>query len=132
MAQTESQVVATELERVVPKLPTLFDREGVFYAALEKRPAEIVSNREMRIPLELRPGGKFGHFIPTASGDLGRGSGHITDKGVLSPAFLKHAIEYEKLAQWSTNNKRKAIVDNVKKLVADGMKEFRRNLDSLS
>lgn len=131
MAQTESQIVATELERVVPKLPTLFDREGLFYSALEKRDVEIVSNREMRIPLELRPGGKFGHFSP-AGGDLGRGSGHITDKAVISPAFLKHAVEYQKLTEWATDDKRKAIVKNVQKLLTDGMKEFRRHCDSIA
>ena len=40
MALAETQVVANELERVEPTVPTLFDRDSVFYANIEKRPVE--------------------------------------------------------------------------------------------
>lgn len=39
---------------------------------LEKIEPQIVSCRDMRVPLEIRPGGKFGYFDPEG-GSLGRG-----------------------------------------------------------
>lgn len=35
---------------------------------------EVVSSRTIRVPIELRPSGRFGHFNPEG-GSLGRGSG---------------------------------------------------------
>ena len=64
MALNEAQIVATELEHVDEVLPMLFEREDRFFARLEKRPVIKVSNRAMRISLELRPGGDFAHFDP--------------------------------------------------------------------
>ena len=75
---TEAQVLGVELERVSPKVPTLFDRDDVFYSSIEKRNVETISSRDMRVPLELRPGGKFGHYDPDG-GDLGRGTGPVFD-----------------------------------------------------
>ena len=66
----EAQVVGAELERVLPKVPTLFDRDDVFYSQLDKKPVEVISSRDMRIPLELRPGGKTGYYDPDG-GDMG-------------------------------------------------------------
>lgn len=130
MALTEQQVVANELEAVNRKVPTLFDREGPFYAEIEKRPAEVVSARDMRIPLEMRPGGNFGHFDP-AGGDMGRGDGSTYDKALINVVYLKHGIEWQTKAQWATDAAQKSIVDAVRDNTAKGMKEFRRNLDSL-
>lgn len=130
MARTESQVVALELERVNPKVPTLFDRDGTFYATIEKRPVEIVSNRDMRVPLEIRPGGNSGHFDPDG-GDLGRGDAPVYDKAVVSPLFLKHAVEVTTLSQWATDDRRKAVLNSFRQTVAKSMAEFRRFVDSL-
>lgn len=130
MPQTEAQVVGLELERVLPKVPTLFDREGLFYAALEKRPVEVVSNRQMRAPLEMRPGGNSGHFEPEG-GDLGRGDAPTFDKATVSPVFLKHAVEVTTLAGWATDDRRKAVLNNIRHTMAKSMSEFRRFVDSL-
>ncbi len=62
MAVVESQVAGLELERVLPKVAMAFEREGKFFATIKKRPAEQISNRQMRVPIELRPGGSFGYF----------------------------------------------------------------------
>lgn len=129
MAQTESQVVAAELERVDPKVPVLFERDAMFYANVEKRPVEKVSSRDMRIPLEIRPGGLFGYFDP-AGGDLGRGEGPTFEKAVISTVSFKFAVEWHKKTQWSTDNSRKSVVDSVKHLLANSMKEFRRAVDA--
>jgi hypothetical protein len=127
---TEAQVLGAEMERVDPLLPTLFDRDSGFYSQIEKAPAEVVSARDMRIPLELRPGGYFGHFDPDG-GDLGVGDGPTYDKAVINVAFLKHAIQWTKKAEWATDDKRKAVLNTFRTLLSKSMAEFRRNADSL-
>lgn len=125
----ESQVAATELERVIPKIRTLFERDDRFFSTIEKTPVEKISNRQMRVPLELRPGGSFQYFNPDG-GDLGRGSGPDYDKAVVSAVFMSENIEYTKLTQWSTDDDRKAVVNAVRRLTATALDEMRRQLDS--
>lgn len=131
MAQTELQVNATELENVQEKVPVLFEREATFYSYIEKRPVEKVSARDMRIPLEISPGGLFGHFEP-AGGDLGRGEGPEFDKALVPTANLKHAVEWQTKAQWATDDARKARINTFRHMMATSMKEFRRGVDSLA
>jgi hypothetical protein len=128
MAVVESQVTAMELERVIPKIRVLFERDDMFYANIKKRDVEVISNRQMRIPLELRPGGSFQYFDPNG-GDLGRGGGPTWDKAVLTPVYVSENIEYTKLVQWSTDNDRKAIANAVRKLTATALDELRRQID---
>ena len=129
MAQTESQVLGTELERVSPKVATLFERDNVFYANVEKRPVEVISRRDMRIPLELSPGGLFGGF-DIDGGDMGRGEGPTYDKAVINTVPMKHAIEWTLAAQWGTDDKRKAVINSFRDLLAKSMAEFRRQVDA--
>jgi hypothetical protein len=128
-AATESEVVALELERVIPKFQTLFDRDDKFWGTIEKKNVEIVSNRQMRVPLEMSPGGSFQYFNADG-GDLGRGSAQIFDKAVLQPVFMSENIEYTKLAQWATDSSRKAIVQATREYAARGFDELRRQLDA--
>ena len=129
MAVVESQVTALELERVIPKIRVLFERDDKFYATIKKRDVEKISNRQMRVPLELRPGGSFQYFNPDG-GDLGRGGGPTFDKAVLSSVFMSENIEYTKLTQWATDDERKAIVNSVRRLTATALDEMRRQLDA--
>src|ERR1700756_65758 len=131
MALVESQVTATELETIDETLPVLFERNDKWFTRIEKRPAMKVSNRAMRVPLELRPGGDFAHFDPDG-GDLGVGDGPTYDVATLQPAHLRQAIQWTKKAEWATDDKRKAIIDLVRQLTSKSMQEFRRNLDSIS
>lgn len=126
---TEAQVEALELERVLPKIRVVFEREDKFYSNIKKRDVQRISNRQMRVPLELRPGGSFQYFNPDG-GDLGRGGAPSFDKAVLTPIFVAEAIEYTKLAQWATDDARKAIVNSVRRLTATAIDELRRQLDS--
>jgi len=128
-AMTETQVVAAELERVDPRVPLLFERDAMFYANIEKRPVEIVSARDMRIPLEIRPGGYFGYF-DTAGGDMGRGSGPSFEKALISTVNFRYAVEWHKKTQWATDDARKSVVNAVRHLLAVAMKEFRRMVDA--
>jgi len=129
MAVTESQVAALELERVIPKIRVLFERDDKFYANIKKRDVEKISHRQMRVPLELRPGGSFQYFNPDG-GDLGRGGGPTFDKAVLNCVFLSENIEYTKLTQWATDDARKAVTNSVRRLTATALDEMRRQLDS--
>jgi len=129
MAVVETNVVALELERVIPKIRTVFERDDRFYANIKKQDVEVISNRQMRIPLELRPGGSFQYFNADG-GDLGRGGGPQWDKAVLTCVFMSENIEYTKLTEWSTNSDRKAIIGAVRRLVATATDELRRQLDA--
>lgn len=128
-AVVESQVVAMELERVIPKIRVLFERDDKFFSNIEKRDVERISNRQMRVPLELRPGGAFQYFNADG-GDLGRGGGPTWDKAVLTSVFVSENIEYTKLTQWATDDDRKAITNAVRRLTATALDELRRQLDS--
>ena len=129
MAVVEAQVAALELEKVIPKVRVLFERDDKFYANIKKRDVEKISHRQMRVPLELRPGGSFQYFNPDG-GDLGRGGGPTFDKAVLNCVFLSENIEYTKLTQWATDDARKAIINSVRRLTATALDELRRQLDS--
>ena len=129
MAVVESNVTALELERVIPKIRVLFERDDKFFANIQKRDVEKISNRQMRVPLELRPGGSFQYFNPDG-GDLGRGGGPTWDKAILTSVFLSENIEYTKLTQWSTDGDRKAITNAVRRLTATALDELRRQLDA--
>jgi hypothetical protein len=129
MAVVESQVAALELERVLPKIRVLFERDDKFFANIKKRDVEKISNRQMRVPLELRPGGSFQYFNADG-GDLGRGGGPTFDKAVLNSVFVSENIEYTKLTQWATDDESKAITNGVRRLTATALDELRRQLDS--
>lgn len=128
-AVVEADVAATELEKVVPKVRTVFERDDKFYATIRKRPADKVSNRQLRIPLELRPGGVFQYFNADG-GDLGRGGGPLLDKAVVSCVFMSENIEYTKLAQWSTDDDRKSVINAVRRMTATALDELRRQIDA--
>jgi|SRR5882672_3320321 len=129
MAVTESQVVATELERVIPKIRVLFERDKRFFAHIKTKDVEKISYRQMRVPLEINPGGNFQYFNADG-GDLGRGSGPIWDKAVLQAVFMSEGIEYTKLAQWATDDARKAVQNAVRRLTATALEELMRQLDA--
>lgn len=129
MAAVEQQVVATELEKVSPKVTTVFERDDKFYANIKKRNVEKISNRQMRVSLELRPGGAFQYFNPDG-GDLGRGGAQSYDKAVVSSVFMSQNIEYTKLTDWSTDDERKAVINAVREFTAKALDEMRRQLDS--
>src|SRR5207245_5452022 len=89
---------------------------------------EKVSSRNMRLPLQLVPGGKAGSYNPDG-GDLGRGSGTTYDVAQVTPIFFKFAVEITKLLEYATNARDKAIENAATREVASGMKQFRSFLD---
>src|SRR5262245_23926245 len=51
---TTSQIVALELERILPKIQQLFEQDDLFYRAIRSREVEKISSRPMRVPLEQK------------------------------------------------------------------------------
>lgn len=49
-----SQIVAIELERIVPKIQTLFERDDIFYRAIRSKEKTRISSREIRVPLDFQ------------------------------------------------------------------------------
>ena len=49
-----SEIVALELERMVPHIKVLFERDSIFYNLLEKEPCDI-STRPFSIPINVIP-----------------------------------------------------------------------------
>ena len=52
-----SEIVAVELERMIPKLRELFERDDYFYHVLQKQDALIMASemKKMRVPLHTNP-----------------------------------------------------------------------------
>ena len=128
-AFNEFEVAGAELERVLPKVQVAFESDDKFYNAIKKRNVEVMSYRQMRVPIEIRTGGSFGYFDPDG-GDMGRGSGPTIDKAVVQPVFMYEAIEYTKLSQWATDDSRKAVINGVRRLTAGALKEIKRQIDA--
>lgn len=128
----ETDVIGNELERTNPKIATIFEREGTFWSTVVGKKAGVeVSARDARVPLEIRPGGKFGHFNPDGGG-LGRGTGPKFDKGLVPSVYTKMGVEWTRKSDWATDSARKAILSTFRHLVATSMAEYRRYMDCLA
>lgn len=128
--QSEVDVAGLELERVEPMVETLFDRDDIFYSGIEKVEAQVVSNRDMRIPLEMSPGGKPKTYNPDG-GDMGRGGGPDYDKALINVSHQLFAVEYTELSDMATDSRQKAVLQNARTLTAKGMASFRRYISAL-
>src|ERR1700690_1726574 len=132
MAQTQNaQTVALQLEKVRDKLPLLYERDDILLTMIQQRgDAERVSSRYMRLPLQIRPGGKPG-LANFDGGDLGRGSGTTYDVAQVTPIFFRHAVEISKLVEYASNSPEKAIENAAKREVKNYMEQFRSFLDKV-
>jgi hypothetical protein len=132
MAQMQNaQTIALQLEKVRDKVPLLYERDDVLLTMIQQRgDVERVSSRNMRLPLQVNPGGKAGSYNADG-GDLGRGSGTSYDVAQVSPIFFRFAVEISKLVEYATNAKEKAVENAAKRELANGMKQFRAFLDKL-
>src|SRR5438552_10688473 len=130
-AQANANVVALQLEKVRDKVPLLYERDDILLTMIQQRgDVEKVSSRNMRLPLQVNPGGKAGSYNADG-GDLGRGSGTAYDVASVSPIFFRFAIEITKLVEYATNGRDRAVEHAAKREVANGMKQFRSFLDTL-
>lgn len=130
-AQSNSNVIALQLEKVRDKVPLLYERDDILLTMIQQRgDVEKVSNRAMRLPLQINPGGKAGSYNPDG-GDLGRGSGTSYDVATISPVFFRFAVEITKLVEYATAGRERAVENAAKREVVNGMKQFRAFLDKL-
>jgi hypothetical protein len=130
MAVASTNVLATEMEKVRKKLPYLYELDQAkFFSMVEKKDVETISERDMRIPLALGPGGFFGYYDPDG-GDLGVGDGPSYDKAVINTNHFKLAIQWNTKPQLGTDDSRKAIINLFRELMAKAMPEFRRQTES--
>src|SRR5438045_2283280 len=102
---TIANVIGTEMERVVPTFETLFERDDTFFSYIQKRPVEVIGDRDLRVPLEISPGGQFGMYN-SDGGALGLGSGSSFDKAVINTDDYKLAVQWTARSQWVTDDKR--------------------------
>ncbi len=132
MAQMQNaQTVALQLEKVRDKLPLLYERDDMLLTMIQQRgDVERVSSRNMRLPLQIRPGGKAG-LANLDGGDLGRGSGTTYDVAQVTPIFFRHAVEISKLVEYASNSPEKAIENAAKREVKNNMQQFRSFLDKV-
>jgi hypothetical protein len=132
MAQMQNaQSVALQLEKVRDKLPLLYERDDILLTLIQQRgDVERVSSRNMRLPLQIRPGGKPG-LANMDGGDLGRGSGTTYDVAQVTPIFFRHAVEITKLVEYASNSPEKAIENAAKREVKNAMAQFRSFLDKV-
>ena len=129
--QNNAQTIALQLEKVRDKVPLLYERDDVLLSMIQQRgDVEKVSSRNMRLPLQLVPGGKAGSYNADG-GDLGRGSGSTYDVAQVSPIFFRFAVQITKLVEYASNSREKAIENAVKREIASGMKQFRAFLDKV-
>src|ERR1700724_4361922 len=124
-AQANANVIALQLEKVRDKVPLLYERDDILLTMIQQRgDVEKISSRNMRIPLQVNPGGKGGSYNADG-GDLGRGSGTSYDVAQISPIFFRFAVEISKLVDYATNAREKAIENAAKREVTTGRRQFR-------
>jgi hypothetical protein len=130
-ALANAQSIALQLEKVRPKVPVLFERDDILLTLIQKRgDVERVSSRSMRVPLQIRPGGKASQHTMDGD-DLGLGSGSTYDVATLTPVFQTFAVQINKLVEYATTGSERAVENATKREVASGMKQFRWFLDTL-
>ncbi len=132
MSQMQNaQSVALQLEKVRDKLPLLYERDDILLTMIQQRgDVERVSSRNMRLPLQIRPGG-IASLANMDGGDLGRGSGTTYDVAQVTPVFFTNAVEITKLVEYASNAPEKAIENAAKREVKNGMAQFRSFLDKV-
>lgn len=128
--QTVDEVLSTELERVDgERLQTAYDVDDTFYSEVERVAGKKVSSRSMRVPLKIRPGGKFGYYDPN-NGDLGTGDATKYTHATLTVSHLKIAIQWTLEVELGTDSSNQAVIDAIRDNMADGMDEFRRHSEA--
>lgn len=127
--QTVDDVLATEMERVEgDRLMTAYDIDDTFYSEVERVAGKKVSSRAMRVPIKLRPGGKFGYYDPN-NGDLGTGDATKYDKGTIIVAHMKIAVQWTLEVELGTDGNQ-AVINAIRDNMADAMDEFRRHSEA--
>ena len=129
--QTVDDILGAEMEQVAKsgKLQVAYDIDDTFYSEVERVPGTRVSARSMRVPIKIRPGGKFGYYDPN-NGDLGTGDATKYEKGLITVSHLKIAIQWTLEAEISSETDNQSVINVIRDNMADGMDEFRRHSEA--
>lgn len=126
-----SQTLGYQLEKVRDKVTLWFQRDSTLWDQIKKRgDVEVVSSRNMRIPVRVLAGGKFLQ-VSADGGDFGRGSGTTTDVAQVTPIYFAQATEYTKEAEVATDSKQKAVEDVAKTELQSAIEQMRTNIEAL-
>lgn len=125
-----SDVLAVQLETVAPLVSEYYDHEDTLFSRFAKMVSHEQSSRDMRIPIPMRPGGKFRQQSFDAV-DFGRGSGEHFEYAVIAPIGTSIAFELSDQTLISTNSNAKAITDILSRQLASGMVEYKIYKDKL-
>src|ERR1700689_2742978 len=123
--------LAVQREKVGDVLPLLYERDDVFLKMLQVRgDVEKVSARNMRLPLQIRSGGK-GRTVNLDGGDLGTGGFTQYDFAQVTPQAFLWAFQWNKIIEFATNSSEKATEKLVPREVKQAMAAFRSWLDKI-
>ena len=129
--QSAAQVAAVEYERVESKIEVLYERGDETLQLISKATDAVpVSDRAMRVPLQVTAGGKGGQ-VNLDGGDYGLGSGESYDVGTLTVVPIKMSFLQTFLAQYATDSVKKAIIDATQRIVTQGLLQFKSFVDKL-
>lgn len=129
MALTNEDFVAAQLEVVRPLAPKFYEREDSLGSRMLKTPGVSQSTRDLRIPLPIRPGGKF-RSINFNGGDFGLGSGEVLEVAKMAPIEFGLAYEITDRVIYATDSPQKSAVNAVNRSVAMAMDEFKNHVDA--
>src|SRR5260370_41474979 len=101
-AQANANVIALQLAKVRDNVPLLYERDDILLTMIQQRgDVEKISSRNMRLPLQVNPGGKAGSYNADG-GHLGRGSGTAYAVPQVPPIFFRFAIAITQLVEYPT------------------------------
>ena len=128
MAQSYADVSAVQIEAITPLLTGFFDEEMGLFERFEKIQSKSQSGRNMRMPIELRPGGTL-RAVNLDNGALGTGSGPIYDYQEMSPVDTVFALSWSLKSKFTTDSDQKAVVDTVQRTLASGIEGAKIHVD---
>jgi hypothetical protein len=128
--QTNAQVAALQLERVEDVIPILYERGEETLNLIEKADDVEVSTVDLRLPLQVNPGGDGGYYNPDG-GNLGLGNAESYDKALVNPVYIKMGFAINTLTQYATDSSRKAVAKSTNRVVENGLAQFKSFLDKL-
>src|SRR5260370_41339816 len=100
-AQANANVIALQLEKVRDKVPLLYERDDVLLSMIQQRgDVEKVSSRNMRLTLQVNPGGKAGSYNADG-GDHRRWTGSQYDGVQVSPLFFRFPVQITNLLEYA-------------------------------
>lgn len=125
---TNTLAQALYKEKVRDVIPALYEADVSFCNMIEKREAERIGPRGMRIPKKLRPAGLVRTWEPDG-GDLGRGSGAQYEYAQVTTLPLLVAFESSRAAQWNTQSSDIAAKNAVQDMLKDATNEYKAQYD---